>query len=100
MAQIDPKRAIPRSQEIKTDKLFVRNIPPGQTQESFRQFWRQFGDVSDATLMMDKDTGRHRGFGFVNYYEGTAVDRVLHGGPHYMDGSPVRPHLLARVTAD
>ncbi|BGP58030.1 hypothetical protein JCM8202_001732 [Rhodotorula sphaerocarpa] len=83
---IDPKRAIPRSDTAKTDKLFVRALPPSCTQESFRSFWRQFGIITDATLMMDKETGRHRGFGFVNYERREDVDKVLQSGPHYMDG--------------
>jgi RNA-binding protein Musashi len=88
--QIDPKRAIPRSDTAKTDKLFVRALPPSCTQESFRAFWRQFGAITDATLMMDKETGRHRGFGFVNYERREDVDKVLQSGPHYMDGQMVR----------
>ncbi|GAA6001718.1 RNA-binding protein [Rhodotorula paludigena] len=83
---IDPKRAIPRSDTAKTDKLFVRALPQTCTQESFRSYWRQFGPITDATLMMDKETGRHRGFGFVNYETREAVEKVLQSGPHYMDG--------------
>jgi RNA-binding protein Musashi len=37
----------------------------------------QFGRVIDATLMMDKDTGRPRGFGFVTFDGEEAVDRAL-----------------------
>ncbi|KPV72044.1 uncharacterized protein RHOBADRAFT_18684, partial [Rhodotorula graminis WP1] len=90
---IDPKRAIPRSDTAKTDKLFVRALPPSCTQESFRAYWRQYGTITDATLMMDKDTGRHRGFGFVNYERREDVDKVLQAGPHYMDGQMVRRAL-------
>jgi RNA-binding protein Musashi len=64
---IDPKRAIPRADQQKTEKLFVRSIPPGVTQESFREYFAQFGKVIDSTLMMDRDTRTHRGFGFVTY---------------------------------
>jgi len=83
---IDPKRAVPRSEAAKSDKLFVRALPATCTQESFRAYWRNFGQISDATLMMDKETGRHRGFGFVNYENSDAVEKVLSSGPHVMDG--------------
>lgn len=89
--QIDPKRAIPRADGAKTDKLFVRSIPNSCTQESFRAFWRNFGAITDATLMMDKESGRHRGFGFVNYEHLESVEKVLSTGPHMMDGQVVRP---------
>jgi RNA-binding protein Musashi len=48
-----------------------------------------WGEISDATLMMDKETGRHRGFGFVNYASGDTVEKVLASGPHIMDGQLV-----------
>lgn len=47
----------------------------------------QFGRVVDATLMMDKDTGRPRGFGFVTFDSEAAVDACIdipleiHGKP-------------------
>ena len=44
--------------------------------------------------MMDKETGRHRGFGFVNYERREDVDKVLQSGPHYMDGQMVRFELV------
>ena len=47
------------------------------TDPEFREFFQQFGRVLDATLMMDKDTGRPRGFGFVTFDSEAAVDRTL-----------------------
>ncbi|KAK4048399.1 hypothetical protein OIV83_004745 [Microbotryomycetes sp. JL201] len=83
---IDPKKAVPRAEAQKSDKLFVRALPATCTPDSFKQYWRQFGNVTDATLMMDKETGRHRGFGFVNYDSRETVEKVLAAAPHYMDG--------------
>jgi RNA-binding protein Musashi len=57
------------------------------TEQQFKEFFAQFGRVIDATLMMDKDTGRPRGFGFVTFDGDDAVDRTLqaslaiHGKP-------------------
>jgi RNA-binding protein Musashi len=64
---IDPKRAIPKADQQKTEKLFVRSIPPGITSETFRDYFSRFGNVIDSTLMMDRETRTHRGFGFVTY---------------------------------
>lgn len=52
-------------------------------------YWRTFGNITDATLMMDKESGRHRGFGFVNYEHVESVERVLAEGPHMMEGQTV-----------
>ena len=46
-------------------KLYVGNLS-FQTQESdLREHFSQFGDVSSASIVTDRDTGRSRGFGFV-----------------------------------
>lgn len=75
--QIDPKRAIPRDEQEKTSKIFVGGVSQEATEQDFEQFFQQFGRVIDATLMMDKDTGRPRGFGFVTFEGEQAVEATL-----------------------
>jgi RNA-binding protein Musashi len=55
------------------------------TDSEFREFFEQFGRVLDATLMMDKETGRPRGFGFVTFDSDAAVDRTLAQDLHIHD---------------
>ncbi|KAI9661228.1 MAG: hypothetical protein M1821_009555 [Bathelium mastoideum] len=74
---IDPKRAIPRDEQERTSKIFVGGVSQEATEQEFKHFFMQFGRVLDATLMMDKDTGRPRGFGFVTFDSEAAVDSTL-----------------------
>ncbi|ORY84339.1 hypothetical protein BCR37DRAFT_378358 [Protomyces lactucae-debilis] len=74
---IDPKRAIPRDEQEKTAKMFVGGVPADCDEEEFKDFFKQFGRVIDATLMMDKDTGRPRGFGFITFDAESAVERCV-----------------------
>ena len=76
-SQIDPKRAIPRDEQEKTAKIFVGGVSQEATEDDFEGFFAQFGRVVDATLMMDKDTGRPRGFGFVTFDSDAAVEKCL-----------------------
>ncbi|WPH00278.1 RNA-binding domain-containing protein [Acrodontium crateriforme] len=76
---IDPKRAIPREEQERTAKIFVGGVSQEATEHDFKTFFMKFGRVLDATLMMDKDTGRPRGFGFVTFDSEAAVDRTLEG---------------------
>ena len=46
-------------------KLFVGGIAFTTTDESLNAFFTQAGEVASATVVMDRDTGRSRGFGFV-----------------------------------
>ncbi|KAF2195863.1 hypothetical protein K469DRAFT_546171 [Zopfia rhizophila CBS 207.26] len=85
---IDPKRAIPREEQERTSKIFVGGVSQEATEEDFKNFFKQFGRVVDATLMMDKDTGRPRGFGFVTFDGDAAVDATL-AGPLQILGKPI-----------
>ncbi|VEU19711.1 DEKNAAC100658 [Brettanomyces naardenensis] len=73
---IDPKRAIPKEEQEKTGKIFVGGIAPDVTHDEFTKYFKQFGDIIDSQLMIDKDTGKSRGYGFVTYDSADAVDRV------------------------
>lgn len=77
MRKIDPKRAIPRDEQEKTSKIFVGGVSQEANEQDFKQFFMQFGRVIDATLMIDKDTGRPRGFGFVTFDSEAAVESAL-----------------------
>lgn len=87
--QIDPKRAIPRDEQEKTAKIFVGGVSQDATEEDFEAFFAQFGRVVDATLMMDKDTGRPRGFGFVTFDNDAAVEKCLEYQPLEILGKPI-----------
>jgi heterogeneous nuclear ribonucleoprotein A1/A3 len=74
---IDPKRAIPREEQEKTEKIFVGGVKPEVTEEEFKEYFSQFGNVVEATLMSNKDTGRPRGFGFITFDNDQSVEAVL-----------------------
>ncbi|WFD35505.1 hypothetical protein MCUN1_002363 [Malassezia cuniculi] len=86
---IDPKRAIPRPEQSKTQKCFVGGLPQSVTQDSFKRLFQQFGHVLDSTVMMDKDTGRPRGFGFVTFENDDGVERTLANQPLMLDGKQI-----------
>lgn len=51
--------------EIK--KIFVGGIAPSVDDAGFRQYFESYGTITDAIVMMDRDSGRSRGFGFVTF---------------------------------
>ncbi|KAI1850626.1 hypothetical protein JX266_003908 [Neoarthrinium moseri] len=87
---IDPKRAIPRDEQEKTSKIFVGGVSQDTTEAEFKDYFAQFGRVVDATLMMDKDTGRPRGFGFVTFESEAGVDNcTIPGQVLQINGKPI-----------
>ena len=57
-----------------------------------REFFSQFGKVIDSTVMLDRETGRSKGFGFVSF-EDTNVQPFLGCGNLEIDGKLVRVPL-------
>ncbi len=45
--------------------LYVGNLPWSVTDQDLENMFREFGDVQSAKVLMDRETGRSRGFGFV-----------------------------------
>jgi polyadenylate-binding protein len=47
--------------------IYVKNIPTEVNDEEFRELFEKFGEVTSASLARDQETGKSRGFGFVNF---------------------------------
>ncbi|KAF9817248.1 hypothetical protein IEO21_03612 [Rhodonia placenta] len=82
---IDPKRAIPRQEHQRATKLFIGGLAGSVTSESMREYFSQYGKVVDATVMLDRETGRSKGFGFVSF-ENVNVEPLLGFGNLEIDG--------------
>ncbi|KAM7506839.1 hypothetical protein LguiA_017292 [Lonicera macranthoides] len=52
---------------MSSSKLFVGGLSYGTDEISLREAFGQYGQVVEARVIMDRDTGRSRGFGFVSY---------------------------------
>lgn len=68
-------------------KLYVGNLPYSATDDSLMQHFSQAGQVESAKVIMDRDSGRSKGFGFVEMAsdgEATAAIEKLNGQP--LDG--------------
>lgn len=66
-------------------KLYVGNLPYSVTDADLQDLFSQFGTVQSAQVIMDRDTGRSKGFGFVEMStseEGQAAIQALHDKEH------------------
>ncbi|MEX0712270.1 MAG: RNA-binding protein [Pirellulales bacterium] len=71
-------------------KLYVGNLSYNVSSSDLEQMFSQFGSVQSAQVIQDRDTGRSKGFGFVemgNDQEAQAAIRGLHEQEH--DGRPL-----------
>ncbi len=63
-------------------KLYVGNIPFSTTDDELRQLFESHGNVISARVITDRETGRSRGFGFVEMEDASAAEnaqKVLDG---------------------
>ncbi|CAN4090864.1 unnamed protein product [Withania somnifera] len=58
-------------------KLFVGGLSYGTDDQSLKDAFTSFGDVVDAKVILDRDTGRSKGFGFVNYTDGESAKEAM-----------------------
>jgi RNA recognition motif-containing protein len=67
------------------NKLYVGNLAYSVRDESLQQAFSQFGSVNSAKVMMDRDTGRSKGFGFVEMGSDAEAQAAING----MNGQPL-----------
>lgn len=58
-------------------KLFVGNLSWGTTDASLLQAFESFGEVVEAKVITERDTGRSRGFGFVTFAENSDAEAAM-----------------------
>jgi len=64
-------------------KIYIGNIPFTSTEEELRTVFERHGDVASVSVITDRETGRSRGFAFVEMDDASAADNAIRA----LDGS-------------
>jgi RNA recognition motif-containing protein len=72
------------------NKLYVGNLAYSVRDDSLQQAFSQFGTVNSAKVMMDRDTGRSKGFGFVEMGSDAEAQSAING----MNGQPLEGRAI------
>ena len=67
------------------NKLYVGNLPYSFRDNDLEQAFSQFGQITSAKVMMERDTGRSKGFGFVEMGSDAEAQAAING----MNGQPL-----------
>jgi cold-inducible RNA-binding protein len=58
-------------------KLFVGGLSFNTTDDGLREGFARFGEITEAKVITDRDTGRSRGFGFVTFTDDAAASNAI-----------------------
>lgn len=86
---------------FKTCKIFVGGLPVTTTEADLVEYFSKFGNVREASIVVNRHTGASRGFGFCEFVSPDAVDRVQASqaiSPHSINCRvvSVRPYNLSQ----
>lgn len=79
----------PRSAESHACKLFIGGITSDTRESDLEEYFSTFGKIIATVVMIDSNTGRGRGFGFVTYESREGADKVLKSNDHVIRGKIV-----------
>ncbi|OTF71642.1 hypothetical protein BLA29_006557, partial [Euroglyphus maynei] len=81
--EVEPKRAVPREDSGKPDsqatvkKIFLGGLKEEVEDTDLREYFEEFGTVVNVNIVTDKDTGKKRGFAFVEFDDYDPVDKIV-----------------------
>ncbi|KAK8378184.1 hypothetical protein O3P69_018865 [Scylla paramamosain] len=95
---VETKRAVPRGETNNSvlptsshpdpthTRIFIGGLPQDVKEEDLENYFANFGRVTCINIMYDKNSGRHRGFAFVDFNDYDPVDKVLLTRNHSIKG--------------
>lgn len=75
------------------NKLYVGNLPFSVDESQLRGIFSQYGEISELALIMDRDTGRPKGFGFVTFANQQSAEKALEQNGKDMGGRALKVNI-------
>jgi RNA recognition motif-containing protein len=77
-------------------KIFIGGLSWMTTEQHLRMYFEKFGELADVALMIDKRSGKPRGFGFIKMKDPAVADIVM-SNEHNIDGRYTYTHIYTHI---
>jgi RNA recognition motif-containing protein len=74
---------------MEKNKLFVGSLPWSITGDSLKELFAQYGEITEAVVITDRQTGRSKGFGFITFAKEEDAQKALE-----MDGKEIEGRTI------
>lgn len=71
------------------NKIFVGSLPWSINNDSLKELFAQYGEVTEAVVIMDRETGKSKGFGFVTFSTPESAQKALEMSGKEVDGRAI-----------
>jgi len=75
------------------NKLYVGNFPYSVDEAQLRSLFSTYGDITDLALIMDRETGRPKGFAFITFAAQQAAENALELNGRDLGGRPLKVNM-------
>ncbi|TAN13067.1 MAG: RNA-binding protein [Burkholderiaceae bacterium] len=78
---------------MQQNKLYVGNFPYSVDEAQLRTLFEPYGEISELAMIMDRDTGRPKGFAFITFASQEAAEKALEQNGRDLGGRPLRVNV-------
>ena len=74
-------------------RIYVGNLPWSYASTDLEALFKQYGDVAAAEVIMDRETGRPKGFAFITFSAQQSAEKALELNGRDMGGRPLKVNM-------
>lgn len=78
---------------MQQNKLYVGNFPYSVDEAQLRTLFSSYGEISDLAMIMDRETGRPKGFAFITFATQQAAEKALEQNGRDLGGRPLKVNM-------
>ena len=84
---------------MQQNKIYVGNFPYTVEESDLRDIFSPYGEIEELALIMDRETGRSKGFAFITFAAQQSAEKALEQNGKDMGGRPLRVNMATERPA-